>query len=150
MQASTQYHLTIRQVRYMLDFSHVVDRDGVIWYREEVGSKLVAAFEAGLATTNSEGAAPLKLYLLTIPDPTDVPYLSLYDFCLVAAYNEDEARLIHPMNNEWRDDMWDKLAPWGDYYWVPRDKVDLIEVTEVGTANSNTVSGVIRASLRHA
>jgi hypothetical protein len=90
----------------------------------------------------------LKLYLLTIPDPTEVQYLSVYDFCLVAAYNEDEARLIHPMNKEGCDDMWDKPAPWGDYYWVPRDKVDLIEVTEVGTANSDVVPGLIRASLR--
>jgi hypothetical protein len=96
------------------------------------------------------GAAPLKLYLLTIPDPIEVPYLSVYDFCLVAAYSEDEARRIHPMNKEGCNDMWGKPSPWGDYYWVPLDKVDLIQVTEVGTANGDIVPGVVRASLRHA
>jgi hypothetical protein len=82
----------------------------------------------------------MNLYLLERKD--DGGY-DTYDSCVVVAENEENARLIHPCNNDykWYNNEWVR-DNWIDRTWT--DPVELI-VKELGIANSD-VSGVICAS----
>ena len=76
----------------------------------------------------------MKLYKLfqTIKHGYDV-----YDSCVVAAKNEDDAKLIHPSGYK------DLTSPNWDCDWVePKD----VHVEEIGTARKHIVRGVICAS----
>ena len=80
----------------------------------------------------------MKLYKLTQEVNNDY---DTYNSCVVAAKNEDEARLIHP--DEWPDvkkvDNWAMFSVWAY-------KPDQVAVEYLGTAKPGTKKGVILAS----
>ena len=80
---------------------------------------------------------PLKLYLLSQTENTD---LDTFDSCVVLAFNEGGARLIHP-------ELVD-LELFGTYTdtWVPTDQLHLIKVEELGVASTNQVAGTVRCA----
>lgn len=89
----------------------------------------------------------LNLYKLSI---TDFDY-DMFKRAIVAAKNEDAARLIHPSGDEdihWvpAQDGWiENCGIWGrkDYTWINPDQVT---VKLVGTALPNQKPGVIMSS----
>lgn len=77
----------------------------------------------------------MKLYLLSQSENADY---DTYDSVVVAAENEEKARLIRPDNAEWdnlesRDDGW-------------ATKIENVEVEYLGEAKEGTEEGVIIAS----
>ena len=76
-----------------------------------------------------------------------------YDSAIVAAENEDDARMIHPNKGVYiKNNLWyhiyhtgNELEYW-DGYWVPVKDLHLIKVELIGTAKAGTERGVILAS----
>ena len=80
---------------------------------------------------------PLKVYLLS---QTAVTELDTFDSCVVLAFTEGGARLIHP-------ELVD-LERFGTHSntWVPADQLHLIEVEELGLASTNQVAGTVKCA----
>jgi hypothetical protein len=86
-----------------------------------------------------DGNQPLKIYRLKV-SPSE---FSGYRSCVVVAASEWHARHTHPSGCTWED--WDTYRKHSSE-WVPQRYTDLIEVTEVGTANGDQLPGVLEAN----
>ena len=80
----------------------------------------------------------LNLYLLEqdVNDDYDT-----FDSCVVAAENEDDARLMHPHGLTWTGETWEGSRFWG--VWAPPDNVS---VELIGVAAPTQTEGLIIAS----
>ncbi len=83
----------------------------------------------------SHGPLPLKLYLLT---QTANSGWDTYDSCVVAAEDEEDAKLYHPR------DYRDVGSCVGRREWV--EDVNLVKAELIGTAEKNVEPGVVIAS----
>lgn len=75
----------------------------------------------------------MKLFKLTNPKCKGA-YSDTFDSAIVCAENADEARIIHPND----DDTWDAYSTWCEYKEVI--------VEEIGEANQSIKKGVVLAS----
>jgi hypothetical protein len=78
----------------------------------------------------------MKLFLIW---QNELTCYDAYDYAVVAAINEDEAKNIHPSGRNDRD-RWG--SNWGDWASDPSD----VFVKEIGIATEGTEVGVICAS----
>lgn len=68
----------------------------------------------------------MNIYLLT---QTENSGYDTYDSCVVAAENEDQARMIRPDNDQWHNDY--RIGNWA--YTPGKVKVELIGIAITGT-----------------
>lgn len=80
------------------------------------------------------------LYLYLISRPTETNY-DTYEGAVVAAENEEDARLIHPNGND-EPEWWKKMQGW-EHMWI---QPETVIVEYLGEAIRGTKRGVILAS----
>ena len=80
----------------------------------------------------------MKLYLLSQTDQNDY---DTFDSCVVAAKNEDDARMVHPY-----DKHFPTVNNWLDTNYTWANKPENVNVTLIGTAIKGTKRGVICSS----
>jgi hypothetical protein len=80
---------------------------------------------------------PLKVYLLSQAAVTE---FDTFDSCVVLAFTEGGARVIHPelVNLE-------RFVTYSNT-WVAADQLHLIEVEELGLASTNQVAGTVKCA----
>ena len=95
----------------------------------------VFTVKGSVLPSTSKGATPLKVYLLTQTVRTGA---NTFDSCVVIAFNEDDARIIHPTGDSpWPEDGF------GTRCWVSSDCTHLVKVEEVGIHNGSKVAGTV-------
>lgn len=80
---------------------------------------------------------PLRVYLLS---QTENSELDTFDSCVVLAFTEEGARLIHPELIN--------LDRYGTYTdaWLPADQLHLIKVEELGVVSTNQIAGTVKCA----